>query len=610
MNAWRHARAAFGLVRRAAPRYLLALSVVTGLGAAAPVVTAWLSKVLLDRLAGGGTTVSAVLPCAAGLAVAGLLTGVLPHAIRYATAELERQTAVDALSGLYAAVDRLPGVARLEDPGFQDRLRLAEQASRSGPGRLVTCTLGVAQALFGIVGFAVALVVLSPVMAAVVLLAAVPVLRVHLTLSAEQAAVLWRTGHSQRREMFYARLLTMPNVAKEVRLFGLGGFFRGRMLDELTGVNAEHRTLGARQLRRHAALALLSAAVAAGGLLWMVVEAAGGRATVGDVALFVAAVAGVQAGLAGAVQNAAGAHQALSLFDHYRAVVATEPDLVVPDRPAPVPVLRRGIELRDVWFRYRPDQPWVLRGVTLTVPCGQTLALVGLNGAGKSTLVKLLCRFYDPTRGTIRWDGVDLRELDPVLLRERIGAVFQDFAEYDLSAAENVAVGELAALDDRARIEAAAQRAGVHETLHRLPRGYDTLLTKLFVRGTRSDDPQHGVVLSGGQWQRVALARALLRDGRDLMILDEPSAGLDARAEHEVHAALREYRHGRTSVLISHRLSAVRHADRVVVLAGGEVVEDGTHAELMAVGGRYAELFEIQARGYADAPVPAGAVPR
>src|SRR6266508_3009700 len=501
---------------------------------------------------------------------------------------------------LYTAVNALPGLSKLEDPAFQDRLQLAEQGSRSGPGRLVTSLVGAGQAAVSLSGFIATLVALSPVTAAVVLASALPAFLVQLSLSRAQAAMLWRTGHGQRREVFYARLLSTPYAAKEVRLFGLGTFFRDRMLSELTAVNAEHRRLGRRQVRAHGALALLAATVAGAGLVWVISQAKAGALTVGGVAVFVAAVAGVQGALANGVQHAATAHHGLLLFEHYQTVLTIDPDVPVPARPHAVPVLRHGIALHDVWFRYSADHPWVLRGVDLFIPHGRTVALVGLNGAGKSTLVKLLCRFYDPTRGAIEWDGIDVREVDPARLRERIGAVFQDFSAYDLTAAENIGVGDLAALDDRSRIEAAARRAGAHDMVTGLPRGYDTLLTRVFFQGSDADDPQTGVLLSGGQWQRVALARALLRDGRDLMILDEPSAGLDAQAEYEVHAALRAHRAGRTALLISHRLSAVRDADLIVVLADGRVVEQGSHAELMAMQGRYAELFEVQARGYAD----------
>jgi ATP-binding cassette subfamily B protein len=304
------------------------------------------------------------------------------------------------------------------------------------------------------------------------------------------------------------------------------------------------------------------------------------------------------------VMQSGAVHQALLLFDHYQAVVTAPPDLPLaahPVRPGP---LRNGVELRDVWFRYADDQPWVLRGVNLLIPQGRAVALVGLNGAGKSTLVKLLCRFYDPTRGSILWDGVDLRDLDVHLLRERMSVVFQDFMSYDLSGRENIGVGDLRQLTDRERIQEAATLAGCHTTLSALPSGYDTMLSRLFFDNADQDDPEAGILLSGGQWQRVAVARALFRGRRDLLVLDEPSAGLDAEAEYEIHNRLRQLRDGGTSLLISHRLSTVCDADVIVSLAGGQVAEQGTHDELIALGGHYAHLFGLQARGYQRHPEP------
>jgi ATP-binding cassette subfamily B protein len=274
--------------------------------------------------------------------------------------------------------------------------------------------------------------------------------------------------------------------------------------------------------------------------------------------------------------------------------------VVVEAQRRRMPVRDRGDEAaqRGLGTGDGDDRPWVLRGVTFDLPAGAAVALAGHNGAGKTTLVKLLCRMYDPVRGSIRWDGVDLRDLAPEELRERIAAVFQDSMEYDLTAAENVGLGDLAGLDDRARIVAAARLAGIDETLAGLPRGYDTMLSQMFLSEEDDPDTDRGFALSGGQWQRVALARALMRGQRDLMILDEPTAGMDAVAEHEVHVRLQEHRTGRTSLLISHRLSALRSADRIVVLDGGVVAEQGGHDELVAAGGTYARLFTIQAAGY------------
>jgi ATP-binding cassette subfamily B protein len=268
--------------------------------------------------------------------------------------------------------------------------------------------------------------------------------------------------------------------------------------------------------------------------------------------------------------------------------------------PRPAPPLREGIELRDVWFRYSPDAPWALRGVSLTIPQGRATALVGRNGSGKSTLIKLLCRFYDPERGAVYWDGVDVRELDPASLRERITAVFQDFVEYDLTAAENIGVGDVTGIDDQERIRAAARRADIDDELSGLPAGYRTLLSRMFMTEADREDPTTGVVLSGGQWQRLAVARAFMRDQRDLMILDEPSAGLDAEAEYQIHDGLHRHRQGRTSVLISHRMGSIRDADHILVLNDGALVEQGTHSQLREAGGTYARLFSLQASGYLE----------
>ncbi|MEV4373506.1 ABC transporter ATP-binding protein [Nonomuraea sp. NPDC049637] len=580
--------------------YVVLQAVLTAATGVAPVLTAWYTKLVLDEVAGRGTTAAALAPYVAALLALAAVAGTGPYVLTFAGAEFERRVGLLVRDRLYTAVNALPGLARLEEPAFQDRLHLAERAGSAGPGRVVTSALGLAQAVLMTTGFLATLAGVSPAVAVLVAVAALPLLRVHLRLGREQAEVMRTTGHGQRRELFFARLLSMPHAAKEIRLFGLGDFFRGRMLAELRAIDAERRRVAVRQLRGQGGQALLAAAIWGAGLVWIVAEAAAGRASVGDLSVFVAAVAGTQGGLAAGVRSLAAAHEALLLFGHYRAVLDTAPDLAprTPSgrgapSPGPVP---RGIEVRDVWFRYGPDQPWVLRGVDLDIPSGHSLALVGLNGAGKSTLVKLLCRFYDPERGAILWNGVDLRELDPAALRERLGAVFQDFAAYDLSAAENIAVGDLTA--GRARIEAAAVRAGADAILRALPRGYDTLLTKLF-----SDDEQSGVTLSGGQWQRIALARGLLRDRPELMILDEPNAGLDPAAEHEVHTVLREHRAGRTTLLISHRLSTVRDADTIAVLADGRIVERGDHEDLVRAGGRYAELFATQARGYAPAGV-------
>ena len=285
------------------------------------------------------------------------------------------------------------------------------------------------------------------------------------------------------------------------------------------------------------------------------------------------------------------------MFASYREVLAAVPTFRSRTGPGPGP-LRRGIELDDVWFRYGPDQPWVLRGVTCFLPHGQAVALVGHNGAGKSTLVKLLCRFYDPDRGRIRWDGTDLRDMDPAALRQRVSVVFQDYMAYELSAADNIAVGDLDPGRGRHALQAAARRAGIHDVLAGLPEGYRTLLTRTYFDLADKENPRD---------RRAAVRRPVAASGPGPGVpARRPGPDDPGRAEAPAWTprpslrctAARPHRRDQTTVLISHRLNAIRDADHILVLSGGVITEQGDHDDLMALSGTYARLFSLQARGY------------
>lgn len=587
---------ALGLGLRATPAAMAGFLAVTVVSAAAPVVITWLVKDILDGLA-AGNGIRGNLGPAALLAVAGAVSAGAPQLTAYLQARMTRATSLLVQERLHTAVDGFVGLGRFENPEFLDRLRMAQHAGGLAPFQVVQAVAGIVRGCVLLVGFLGSLAVLHPLLAVVVSLSGVPVLWAEIVLSRRRAATFWEISPAERRELFYATLLSSVEAAKEIRLYAAGRFFRERLLAERRRADGLRELMDRRELRVQTSLQVAASLLAGAALLWAVASAARGTMTVGGVSLVLAAIPAVQSAIAGLAGETGQVHHSLMMFDHYVTVVGLGPDLPAPRRATAVPPLRDAVELRDVWFRYDEGTPWVLRGVDLRIEAGKALSLVGVNGSGKSTLVKLLCRFYDPTRGRILWDGVDLHAMDPVELRRRVAATFQEPMRYELTARENIAVGDLSALDVPERCEAAARLAGVHEDVTRLPHGYSTLLSRTF-RG--EDDHASGVQLSGGQWQRIGLARSFLRADADLLILDEPSSGLDPAAEHEIHTRLRARRSGRTSVLISHRLGAVKDADTIAVLQDGRITERGDHAALMDREGTYHRLFTLQSRGYRE----------
>lgn len=569
------------------------------LASAMPVALAYVTTSMLDRLDAGVR--SEIVALALMLAAMSVVASGLPYVVRHLVGEFDRRISYHGQARLFDAVNGLAGLAKLEDPEFHDRLRLAQMAARLAPGRMIDSSFGVAQALLTMFGFLVALFSLNPWLAALVAVSSIPLLPAEIALSRRRVSVEEALSKVQRREAFYQGLLTRLDAAKEIRLFNLGGFLRDRMLAEHGVSNDISRRLERRQYLARGMLATLGAFVVGVGLAWLVYSG-DVSPSAGEVALYLASAAGVYAGIQMCCSSIGLVIEMLHLMEHYQIIVGAEPDLPRLEGVDQVVRPDHGIELHDVWFRYGPDLPWILRGVSVVLPAGWSVGLVGLNGAGKSTLVKLLCRLYDPNHGSITWDGVDIRAMDVKLLRERIGVVFQDFMDYELSVQENIGVGDLTQIQQEDRIVEAARQAGIHDHIASLAKGYGTLLSRVYLDNADREDHATGVVLSGGQWQRIALARAFLRGDRDLLIMDEPSSGLDPESEYQIGKRLHRLRGGSTTLLISHRLNTIRDADLIIVLEDGRIVEHGGHASLMQHGGRYARLFEMQAGGYTATP--------
>jgi ATP-binding cassette, subfamily B, bacterial len=593
----RHARAigaAIALQWQVAPAPAAAIAALTGATAGTSALAAWLTKQLLDAIAAGDAH-RAVRFAALGGAIGGL-TLCATHAAQILSATIRRRVVLHVERALFRKVNELDGLRQFEDPAFHDRLRLAEQAARDAPHQVGDLALAVIRTVVSIGALLGVVIAVSPVIAALLLVSGALALAARIARSRSDLATLDALAPTQRWRDAYRALLVDVKAAKEIRLFGLGELLLGRMIGALDRAMARETAVEQRGAALQIGLALVGAAVTAIGAAVVASGAVAGRFGVGDVALFLAAVAGIQAAFGGLLNQIGAIGRLLHLFHNYRDVLAID---VPAGGTAAAPALARAVELRDVWFRYDAGQPWILRGVDLVIPRGKAVGLVGLNGAGKSTLVKLLCGFYQPCRGRILWDGVDVRTLDRRALAQRMAVVFQDFMTYDLTAGDNIGLGDLRYLDDEPRLRAAAAAAGIDAAIAALPSGYRTLLSRVLAAPGDGPAPA-GVTLSGGQWQRVAVARALLRDTADLVILDEPSAGLDAEAEHALHRALAGHAAGRSRLLISHRLGSLRDADTIAVLAGGVISELGTHDELIACGRDYARLFRLQASAYQD----------
>ena len=596
--ALRYIPALFKLIWRTHRGYATAMMILRVLRSFAPVATFWVGKLIIDS----------VIAARAG-------NGSLTQLWRYLALELGIVLTSEILARASSLVESLLGdlfsnamsvrlmehaakldLAQFEDPEFYDHL---ERARRQTVGRiaLLTLLLSMSQDALTLLTLAGALIAYSPWLLLLLAIAVIPSFLGETHFASLGYSLLFRWT-PERRQLDYLRYVgASDKTAKEVQMFGLAPWITEKYATLSQRFYEENRALSVRRGLVSALLSILGTIGYYAAYIIILLHAVHGEITIGMLTFLAASFARGRDVIQSILMSASNVYeQALYLRDLF-VFLDMQPTIESPPNARLVPKkIETGFVFRNVGFRYPGSERWAVRNVDMLLEPGERVALVGENGAGKTTITKLMARLYDPTEGTITLDGVDLKEYDLTSLRHAIGVIFQDFVRYDMRFDENIGVGEIesvrADLDKSngtpASISTAAENSLAASLLPRFDKGYQQML------GRRFDD---GVDLSGGEWQKIALARAYIRDAQ-VLILDEPTAALDARAEYEVFLRFSELVAGRMAILISHRFSTVRMADRIIVLRHGKVEEQGSHEELLEKHGLYEELFTMQAAGY------------
>ncbi|HVU97004.1 MAG TPA: ABC transporter ATP-binding protein [Puia sp.] len=589
----------FSLVWETSPGIMLTNAVLRIARSAIPVSTLYIGKLIIDEvvrlLREGGIQAAAHAP--AGLSHLWILVALEFGLAVFSDILMRVITLLDSLLGErfanFTSVRIMEHAASLdldqfEDTTFYDKLERARQQT-NGRTVLLSQVLGQVQDLISMGFLAVGLMAFNPWLIVLLLIAVVPAFLGESYFN-DRSYVLMRAQTAERRELDYLRYLgASDETAKEVKLFSLSRF----LIDRFKGLSdkfyRDARSLAVKRSAWGTFFSLLGSLGYYSAYVYIIFKAVNGKLSIGDLTFLAGSFRQLRSLLEGILSRFTSVSQGAIYLQDLFEFFEIKPRIVRVAHPTPFPrPIREGFRFEDVGFKYLYSERWANRHLSFTLRPGERLALVGENGAGKTTLIKLLTRLYDPTEGRILLDGVDLREYDPDELRKNIGVIFQDYLRYQMTVAQNIAVGNITHKEDRPLIEAAAELSLANLLADRLPNRYDQELGRRF---------RQGVELSGGEWQKIALARAYMRDAQ-LLILDEPTAALDARAEYEVFQRFSELTKGRTAVLISHRFSTVRMADRILVLDKGQLLEMGSHEELLAIGGRYAELFQLQAQGY------------
>ncbi|MEM7064673.1 MAG: ABC transporter ATP-binding protein [Cyanobacteria bacterium P01_B01_bin.77] len=585
---------ALRLVWQSSPRWTLLRLLLVIFQGFLPLISIYLVKLLVDALTNRATLSNPerilqqstpLLMGVIGVTLITLICKTFSDLVNTAQTQRVSDHMRSILHGKSIAID----LAYYENPRYHDTLQRAQQEATTRPNQILTRLAQVGQNGISLVAMVGLLLTLHWGIAIVLLLAAMPTVLVRLR-HIRQLYHWQRTWTPiERKSMYFSWLIIGEMFAKEIRLFGLGELFSQRF-DQLRKklYNAKLRLMAQRSLSFLAAQLL--AGILVGSIYgWILHQTLYGSLNLGDLVLYHQALQRGQGALKSLTSSLSGLYEDNLFLTNLYEFLDLTPTIVSPASPRAMPVpMRQGIMLERVSFSYADSSRQALHDISLSVKPGETIALVGENGSGKTTLIKLLCRLYDPTSGQITIDGVDLRDLNLTELRQQVSVIFQDYAKYHLSAQENIWLGNTHLAPSDSAVVSAAKKSGAHDVIARLPQGYDTMLGKLFSGGEE---------LSIGQWQKVALARAFLRKSQ-VIVLDEPTSAMDPKAEYGVFKTFRELIQDQAAILITHRLSTVRMADRIYVMDSGRIVESGSHDQLMDQQGTYAHLFNTQAQNY------------
>jgi ATP-binding cassette subfamily B protein len=614
-----YTRRTLRLVLESSPGLLLAMASLTLISAAVPVVIAYAGKRIIDAVVSGDAELSlrwVLIELASVLA-----SGLALRGNGLSRSLLGARLGVDLNVRILEKAVGL-GLPFFENAEFYDKLTRARREASSRPVALIGDGFQIVQNVLTLVGYAAVLSQFSPWLVLVLLTATVPAALSEMRFSKLGFQLRnWRSPET-RRLMYLEYVLANDEHVKEVKLFDLGPHLLGRYRALSETFYREDRRLMLRRAGWTQALSLLGTGAFYGAYALMALHSARGQLSLGTLTLYIVALRQGQQAFQSVLSGIGSIYEhnlyMSNLFDYLALAERAAPDCAgttpapddapehgaahastpaLPsgapaaggDRPAAASANAAGVVFENVGFRYPNKDEYALRGLSLHIQPGDSIAIVGQNGAGKTTLVKLLARLYRPTEGRILLDGTDLEQWPLDALRRRISVLFQDFNKYQLSVRENIGLGSVDHLEDVPRIGRAARSGGADAVAAALPDGLDARLGTWFERGSE---------LSGGQWQKIALSRAFMREEADILVLDEPTAALDAEAEHAVFERFRELSRGRTTIVISHRFPTVRMARKIVVLERGELIEAGSHAELIALGGKYAHMFALQAQGY------------